>query len=911
MRYVQIEASTPDAARGANGGERRRRARRGYSLALLCLTAAVLPASPADAEGGSWQALADMPTPRRLLAAALHAGRVYTFGGCGSPCFDPTLHPSTFEETRVEVFDPAAGSWTARAPMPTVFFSGAAASLGGHIYLAGGSLTGNVLQRYHPASDSWALMAPMPTSRYGLALVASGGRLYAVGGSGPTGALEVYDPGSDSWSSRARMPSPRLFLAAAAVDGRLYAVGGSPDCCGDSQTGVLEIYDPSADSWSAGPPLPVAQQASAAAGLADRFYVFGGFIPGSGGRDEVFEYDPGLESWSSLARAPMPTGRDQAPAASDGRSAYVAGGSIDCHCQALDAFERFTAAGEEVPRTDLEITKSNGVSEVLGCVGTAVDYAITVTNLGPDPARGARVLDDFPAVLGLPTLDRSLDLDPGESITFEVGGTLAGDAEGVLCNTATVEVPAPMSDPDPSNNSATDCDPIVRIADLEIAKTNSVEEVFVCEPVGYTLVASNLGPCSVTGARVADVLPPELGVPPIDELVDLGAGESAVFSPSGFLDPEAGGILANSARIDPPIGVSDPAGDNNEDSDADPIRRRAGDPRMVKECVPAEAFAWSEVTCVVTLSNPGPDGVFGVAVTDDFPDSSLIDVTWTCAGSGGATCAASGIGDIEDLVDLPPGGAATYTATGTVEPWASHEICNTACLEPPAPECFDDADPANNCATACIDVLPDCNENRIDDAIDIANGTSADVNGDGIPDECQMGHADWTFTGSAEGGAVTVAVAGVPGLFEACTVVTPTVAGESPATVAAHNLADLDADPCLAPQDLTGTAMGAAVWLKGFLLSQRRVTIESADPGLGVYIPPIKIPTVSVWGLSLMALLLAAVGASRIARRRSRARAVHFGPEAIRPDRFKTTCAAGRGTLPESGAPRRCRGRRR
>ena len=32
----------------------------------------------------------------------------------------------------------------------------------------------------------------------------------------------------------------------------------------------------------------------------------------------------------------------------------------------------------------------------------------------------------------------------------------------------------------------------------------------------------------------------------------------------------------------------------------------------------------------------------------------------------------------------------------------------------------------------------DCNGNGIDDATDIANGTSEDCNGNGIPDECDV-----------------------------------------------------------------------------------------------------------------------------------------------------------------------------
>jgi len=44
-------------------------------------------------------------------------------------------------------------------------------------------------------------------------------------------------------------------------------------------------------------------------------------------------------------------------------------------------------------------------------------------------------------------------------------------------------------------------------------------------------------------------------------------------------------------------------------------------------------------------------------------------------------------------------------------------------------------------------VMPDCNENEIDDATDIANETSADCNTDGIPDECQLVYYDCNTNG--------------------------------------------------------------------------------------------------------------------------------------------------------------------
>jgi hypothetical protein len=49
--------------------------------------------------------------------------------------------------------------------------------------------------------------------------------------------------------------------------------------------------------------------------------------------------------------------------------------------------------------------------------------------------------------------------------------------------------------------------------------------------------------------------------------------------------------------------------------------------------------------------------------------------------------------------------------------------------------------------------ITDCNHNGIDDSIDIANGTSQDVNQDGIPDECQSFTRDYcNGTGAANGG---------------------------------------------------------------------------------------------------------------------------------------------------------------
>ena len=50
---------------------------------------------------------------------------------------------------------------------------------------------------------------------------------------------------------------------------------------------------------------------------------------------------------------------------------------------------------------------------------------------------------------------------------------------------------------------------------------------------------------------------------------------------------------------------------------------------------------------------------------------------------------------------------------------------------------------------AAVPALTDCNQNGIDDAVEIAKGITADCQGNGIPDECERGGVEplayWRF----------------------------------------------------------------------------------------------------------------------------------------------------------------------
>ena len=100
------------------------------------------------------------------------------------------------------------------------------------------------VEAYDPAADTWTTRAPMPTARYGPNAVVINGLLYAVGGASPSSALatlEVYDATTNTWATRASMPTPRYDFGAAAINGILYAVGGQ--ITNDYLT-TLEAYHP-------------------------------------------------------------------------------------------------------------------------------------------------------------------------------------------------------------------------------------------------------------------------------------------------------------------------------------------------------------------------------------------------------------------------------------------------------------------------------------------------------------------------------------------------------------------------------------------------------------------------------------------------------------------------------------------
>ncbi|MBS2533498.1 DUF11 domain-containing protein [Catenulispora sp. NF23] len=98
--------------------------------------------------------------------------------------------------------------------------------------------------------------------------------------------------------------------------------------------------------------------------------------------------------------------------------------------------------------------------------------------------------------------------------------------------------------------------------------------------------------------------------------------------------------------------------------------------KIVKSA-PDTAQAGDSITFTLTATNAGPAAATG-AVVQDTVDSQLTGVTWTCAGSDGATCgAASGTGNnVSANVGIPVGGKAVITVKGDTSKTMKTQVLN-------------------------------------------------------------------------------------------------------------------------------------------------------------------------------------------------------------------------------------------
>jgi N-acetylneuraminic acid mutarotase len=330
--------------------------------------------------------LPSMPGARDSLALVALGSSIFAIGGqnAGTPL------------NRVEVLDDGAANWIVRAAMPSTRHSLAAVAVNGRIFVFGGRSNGDAtltnVEVYDPAANSWSnAVAQMPRARasFGAALV--DGLVYLVGGIGgngqPVREVDVYDPAEDTWSTRAALPTPRSALGVTVVENlgvitsgpkSIVASGGL--LLGGVPTAIVEEYIIDDDAWVARAALPAARHSAAAVSVA----VFGdvddiepeGWLIGGQEGDVIVASTRALRIERDYARRmpDLPAGRFLHGAAALDDRIYVFGGRNFSEETTGWAFDPETGSYEELPPLP---SVQNGLGAV--AVGDRV-YAIGGTN---------------------------------------------------------------------------------------------------------------------------------------------------------------------------------------------------------------------------------------------------------------------------------------------------------------------------------------------------------------------------------------------------------------------------------------------------------------------------------------------------------------------------------------------------
>ena len=263
---------------------------------------------------------------------------------------------------------------------------------------------------------------------------------------------------------------------------------------------------------------------------------------------------------------------------------------------------------------------------------------------------------------------------------------MSSTATGTLANTASVAVPAGTTDPTPTNNSATDTDTFTPQADLQITNTDGQTTVVPGTAVTYTIVVTNAGPSSVTGATVTDTLPATLTGATYTATATGGAtgfpasgtrqyqqhrnhARRAARSPTSswhLQSAAATGTLANTASVAAPAGSTDPNAANNSATDTDTLAPQA-DLQITNTDGQTSRRAGRGGHLYDRGHQRRPEQrdrrhghrhAAGHAHRRDY----------TATATGGATgFTASGTGNINNTVTMPTGSTITYIVSGTIE----------------------------------------------------------------------------------------------------------------------------------------------------------------------------------------------------------------------------------------------------
>jgi uncharacterized repeat protein (TIGR01451 family) len=242
----------------------------------------------------------------------------------------------------------------------------------------------------------------------------------------------------------------------------------------------------------------------------------------------------------------------------------------------------------------------------------------------------------------------------------------------------------------------------VYTVDLNVSISNGRNTSVPGTAVSYTIVVGNRGPSPANNVNVTAVMPPALinstwgcaaasnsrcqtpnGTGNVNARLDLAPGGQATVTVNAQIPASASGQVTLSVQVSQALGVIETYPIDNLASDVDNLTPRVSlslsktDGRTT--ILPGDSLVYT-----IEVRNGGPSLTSGVSLVDNFA-AELTGITWSCSASAGGNCSVSGTqsGNVNTLLSLPPGGAATVTVNATVRPAAQGTLSNTATITSP------------------------------------------------------------------------------------------------------------------------------------------------------------------------------------------------------------------------------------
>lgn len=288
-----------------------------------------------------------------------HAVHIYLMGGAQRRSLSSFIYPNTFDYLdSMECFNLQTRQWSpvCAGSMPLALSVATAVTLGGHMYVCGGTDANDALQNslylFDTRASEWRSMAPARLRRYGAAAVALRCKIYVCGGCDSDhnnlSSVECYSAQTETWETAPPMSVARFKAAAAALMGQVYICTGLDR--NERYLSSMERFCPLRGTWEGRPSLPTRGLCGAVAGsISDQLYVCGGADSVENVYQQVHRFDPRRSGWETVAS--MSIQRFGHAGIASGGHLYVFGGqdNAGAHLRSAEVYHPTTNSWEQLP----------------------------------------------------------------------------------------------------------------------------------------------------------------------------------------------------------------------------------------------------------------------------------------------------------------------------------------------------------------------------------------------------------------------------------------------------------------------------------------------------------------------------------------------------------------------------------